>query len=93
LLLLLLLVHAAFAGEPPISAEARAEMISVFEKSRTEADDALAREPSSVDWLTRRGDARAFPRRCEGAVRGLRRRRSRSTRRTTPRTGGLGIAY
>ena len=68
LLPLLLLAHAASAVEPPISAEARVEMISAFEKTRTEADAALAKDPSSTDWLTRRGDARLFLGNAKGAV-------------------------
>ena len=68
LLPLLLLAQAAFAGEPPISAEARAEMIANFEKSRAEADAALVKEPSSTEWLTRRGDARLFLGDAKGAV-------------------------
>ena len=68
LLPVLLLAHGAFAGEPPISAEVRAEMISAFEKTRSEADAALAKEPSSAEWLTRRGDARLFLGDAKGAV-------------------------
>ncbi len=68
LLPLLYVVSATFAAEPPISAEVRAAMISAFEKSRTEADAALAKEPSSAEWLTRRGDARLFLGDAKGAV-------------------------
>ncbi len=67
-LLVLVLAHAAAASEQPISAEARAEMISAFEKTRTEADTALAKDPSSTEWLTRRGDARLFLGDAKGAV-------------------------
>ena len=65
---LLVLLSAAFGSEPPISAETRTAMISAFEKTRTEADAALAKEPSSTDWLTRRGDARLFLGDAKGAV-------------------------
>ena len=68
LLPLFLLTTAAFAAEPPIPAEARAAMISAFEQTRTEADAALAKESSSADWLTRRGDARLFLGDAKGAV-------------------------
>ena len=43
-------------------------MIAAFEKSRTEADAALAKEPASTEWLTRRGDARLFLGDAKGAV-------------------------
>jgi lipoprotein NlpI len=68
LLPLLLLAHAAFAAEPPLPAALRAEMIASFEKSRAGADAALAAEPASTDWLTRRGDARLFLGDAKGAV-------------------------
>ena len=67
-LLLSLLAAAAFAVDAPISPERRAEMIASFEKARTEADDALAKEPASTEWLTRRGDARLFLADFKGAV-------------------------
>lgn len=65
---LILLATVAFAAEPPIPAETRSAMITAFEKSRTEADAALAAEPSSIEWLTRRGDARLFLGDAKGAV-------------------------
>ncbi len=65
---LLVLLSAAFAGEPPIPVETRTAMIAAFEKTRTEADAALVKEPSSTDWLTRRGDARLFLGDAKGAV-------------------------
>jgi tetratricopeptide (TPR) repeat protein len=68
LLPLLIFVSATFAGEPPISPEARKAMIAAFEKTRSEADAALAKEPSSTEWLTRRGDARLFLGDAKGAV-------------------------
>jgi lipoprotein NlpI len=68
LLLALLLATAALAGEPPLSPEARLRMITTFEQTRKEADEALAKEPSSVDWLTKRGDARLFLADFKGAV-------------------------
>jgi lipoprotein NlpI len=43
-------------------------MIASFEKTRTEADTALAKDPSSTEWLTRRGDARLFLGDAKGAV-------------------------
>ena len=68
LLAALLLTHGAFAADAPIPPERRAEMIASFEKARTEADAALAKEPSSTEWLTRRGDARLFLGDAKGAV-------------------------
>ena len=68
LLAALLLTHGAFAADAPIPPERRAEMIASFEKARTEADAALAKEPSSTEWLTRRGDARLFLDDAKGAV-------------------------
>jgi lipoprotein NlpI len=68
LLSLLALLSAASAAEPPISAEVRAAMVASFEKTRAEADAALATEPSSTEWLTRRGDARLFLGDAKGAV-------------------------
>ena len=65
---LLFVVSATLAAEPPISADVRAAMISAFEKTRTDADAALAKEPSSAEWLTRRGDARLFLGDAKGAV-------------------------
>jgi len=43
-------------------------MIATFEQSRKEADDALGKEPSSTEWLSRRGDARLFLADFKGAV-------------------------
>ncbi|MEQ1851948.1 MAG: hypothetical protein ABMA01_10190, partial [Chthoniobacteraceae bacterium] len=43
-------------------------MIAGFEKAKREADEALAKEPESADWLTRRGDARLFLADFKGAV-------------------------
>jgi lipoprotein NlpI len=68
LLPILLLAHAAFSGDAPIPPERREEMIASFQKARAEADDALAKEPSSTEWLTRRGDARLFLGDAKGAV-------------------------
>ena len=68
LLPMLLLAHATFAEDAPIPPEQRAAMIANFEKTRTEADAALAKEPSSTDWLSRRGDARLFLGDAKGAV-------------------------
>ena len=65
---MILLARCILADDAPLSAEARREMIATFEKSRTEADDALAKEPSSAEWLTRRGDARLFLGDAKGAV-------------------------
>ena len=65
---MILLARCILADDAPLSAEARIEMIATFEKSRTEADDALAKEPSSAEWLTRRGDARLFLGDAKGAV-------------------------
>jgi tetratricopeptide (TPR) repeat protein len=64
----LLIAHTAFAVEPPISAEVRKQMIASFEKTRAEADAALATDPKSIEWLTRRGDARLFLGDAKGAV-------------------------
>ncbi|MEO6739379.1 MAG: hypothetical protein ABIP20_03945 [Chthoniobacteraceae bacterium] len=64
----LLLTQATFAAEAPIPPERRAEMIASFEKNRTEANDALAKEPSSTEWLTRRGDVLLFLGDAKGAV-------------------------
>ncbi len=43
-------------------------MIASFEKSRAEADAAIAKDSGSVEWLTRRGDARLFLGDAKGAV-------------------------
>ena len=64
----ILLASCALAGDAPLTAESRRGMIAAFEKSRTEADAALAKEPSSPGWLTRRGDARLFLGDAKGAV-------------------------
>ena len=68
LLTAFLLTNGASAADAPIPPERRAEMIASFEKARTEATDALAKEPSSTEWLTRRGDARLFLGDAKGAV-------------------------
>jgi len=68
LLPVLLLTHAAFAENAPIPPEQRAAMIASFEKTRTEATDALAKEPASTEWLSRRGDVRLFLGDAKGAV-------------------------
>ena len=64
----ILLASGALAEDAPLSAESRREMIAAFEKSRTESDAALAKEPSGTEWLTRRGDARLFLGDAKGAV-------------------------
>ncbi len=66
--LLLLLARIAFAADAPIPADLRAKMIASFEATRTEATEALAKEPASTEWLTRRGDARLFLGDAKGAV-------------------------
>ena len=68
LLTALVLTHTTFAADAPIPPERRADMIAAFEKARTEADEAIAKEPSSTEWLTRRGDARLFLGDAKGAV-------------------------
>ena len=68
LLTALVLAQSTFAADAPIPPERRAEMIAAFEKARTEADAALAQEPSSTEWLTRRGDARLFLGDAKGAA-------------------------
>ena len=68
LLTALVLAHTTFAADAPIPPERRADMIAAFEKARTEADEAIAKEPSSTEWLTRRGDARLFLGDAKGAV-------------------------
>jgi tetratricopeptide (TPR) repeat protein len=68
LLSLILLATSAVAAEPPISPETRAAMIAAFEQTSAEADAALAKEPKSTEWLTRRGDARLFLGDAKGAV-------------------------
>jgi lipoprotein NlpI len=87
-----MLPSAAFAGEPPISPEARSAMIATFEKTRTEADDAVAREPSNTDWLTRRGDARLFLGDTKGAVADFEKEISIDASHDAPHWR-LGIAY
>jgi|688.fasta_scaffold36262_3 lipoprotein NlpI len=67
-LLLLLLARITFAADAPIPAEVRAQMIASFEKTRTEATEALAKEPKSTELLTRRGDALLFLGDAKGAV-------------------------
>jgi tetratricopeptide (TPR) repeat protein len=67
-LAVLLMAHTAFAIEPPISADQRKQMITTFEASQREADEALTKSPDSVEWLTRRGDARLFLGDAKGAV-------------------------
>ena len=64
----ILLTTCAPAEDAPLTAESRREMIAAFEKSRTESDAALAKEPSGIEWLTRRGDARLFLGDAKGAV-------------------------
>jgi lipoprotein NlpI len=68
LLTALLIAHCAFAAEPPIPQDVRKQMIASFEATRREADAALAKEPKSAEWLTRRGDARLFLGDAKGAV-------------------------
>lgn len=68
LLTMLVLTHTAFAADTPLPPEVRAEMIASLEKTRTEADAALAKDPSSMKWLTWRGDARLFLGDAKGAV-------------------------
>ena len=68
LLTALVLTHTTFAADGPIPPERRADMIAAFGKARTEADEAIAKEPSSTEWLTRRGDARLFLGDAKGAV-------------------------
>ena len=64
----LVLTHVAFAADAPIPPEMRAELIASLEKTRTEADAALAKDPSSLKWLTWRGDTRLFLGDAKGAV-------------------------
>ncbi len=68
LLPLFLAVKFACAENDPIPPAQRAAMIANFEKNRAEADAALAHDPQSTDWLTRRGDARLFLGDAKGAV-------------------------
>ena len=65
---MILLSRCLLAEDAPLSAEARKEMLATFEQSRKEADAALAKEPASAEWLTRRGDARLFLGDAKGAV-------------------------
>jgi lipoprotein NlpI len=92
LLPLLLLAHAALAGEPPIPAGARAQMISAIEKNRAEADAALAKGADSTDWLTRRGDAQLFLGDAKGAVADFEREIALDPSHDAPHWR-LGIAY
>jgi len=92
LLPLLIFAHTAFAGEPPIPADTRSAMISAFEKSRAEADTALASDPSSTEWLTRRGDARLFLGDPKGAVADFEKEIALDPSRDAPHWR-LGIAY
>jgi len=92
LLPLLLLAHAVFGGEPPISAETRSAMIASFQKARAEADAALAKAPDSAEWLTRRGDARLFLGDAKGAVADFEKEIALDPSRDAPHWR-LGIAY
>ena len=68
LLTALALTHISSAADGPLSPEIRANLIQSLEKTRTEADEALAKDPSSLKWLTWRGDTRLFLSDAKGAV-------------------------
>jgi lipoprotein NlpI len=65
---LLALAVAATAAEPPISEDARREMLAKFEQQKKTADARLETEPKDIDTLTRRGDVRLFLGDAKGAV-------------------------
>lgn len=92
LLLQAILLLSAAAGEPPLSPETRQRMIAGFERARSEADEALAQEPDSADWLTRRGDARLFLGDFKGAVTDFEREVALDSSRDV-KHWRLGIAY
>lgn len=64
----LALTHISSAADGPLPPEIRANLIQSLEKTRTEADEALAKDPSSLKWLTWRGDARLFLGDAKGSV-------------------------
>ena len=88
----ILLASCALAADAPLSADSRREMIAAFEKSRAESDVALAKEPSSTGWLTRRGDARLFLGDAKGAVADFEKEISIDASHDAPHWR-LGIAY
>ena len=57
----LALTHMAFAADAPLPPEMRAQLIASLEKTRAEADEALAKDPSSLKWLTWRGKTNNSP--------------------------------
>ncbi len=65
---LLTLALVAAAAEPPLSADARREIIAAFEQRKKAADAALEASPKDVQALSRRGDARLFLADAKGAV-------------------------
>jgi lipoprotein NlpI len=92
LLSILALAVVTLAEESPISEASRMRMIAAFEQSRKTADEALAKDPTSTEWLTRRGDARLFLADFKGAVADFEKEISLDPSKDAPHWR-LGIAY
>ncbi len=92
LLTAVVLTHGAFAADAPLPEEVRTKLIGMIEKTRADADAALAKDPSSLKWLTWRGDARLFLGDAKGAVADFTKEIEIDPTRDAPHWR-LGIAY
>ncbi len=94
--MLRLLLTVAFAtaalAEPPISEEARRDIIAAFEQRKQAADTVLEKSPDDLQALTRRGDARLFLGDAKGAVADFEREIAIDPSHDAPHWR-LGIAY